>query len=195
MCLLCSCTTVLGKAWMRLGGAGRGCGSPRSHQLARAKALGGSLRQKPGQVREKTGPGGPAFLVLLPPVPSPACFLAPDRFRFLTTPPGSTQTPASNTDPSVTQWPTAPSARSSSPSSPSSQVRGCKGADFPFLLLLLAPKVSYALSGVWSLFSVSSSLLDLPLGWEVGIASVLLRLLCPSPPSPLSLLGEGMRWI
>lgn len=136
MCLLCSCTTVLGKAWMRrLGGAGRGCGSPRSHQLARAKALGGSLRQKPGQVREKTGPGGPAFLVLLPAVSSPRCFLAPHRFRFLTTPPGSTRTPASNTDPSVTQWPTAPSARSSSPSSPSSQVRGWKGGDggsFPF---------------------------------------------------------------
>lgn len=147
----------------------RGKGSPRSHQLARARALGGSLRQKPGQVREKTGPGGPAFLVLLPPVSSPLGFLAPARFRFLTTPPGSTRTPASNTDPSVTQWPTAPSAHSSSPSSPSSQVRGYKGgkgAAFPFLLLLLAAKTSRALPGARSLLPVSGSWLG---SWDASI--------------------------
>lgn len=127
----------------RLGGAGRGCGSLRSYHLARAKALVGFLRQKPGQVREKTGPGGPAFLVPLPLVFSSPCFLDFDRFRFLTTLLGSTQTPASNTDLSVTQWPTAPSALSSSPSSPSSLVRGRRrgeGACFPFLPLFVAPK-------------------------------------------------------
>lgn len=117
---------VLGKAWLwRLGGAGRGRSSPRSFHLARAKALGGFL-QKPGQVREETAPRGPAFLVPLPLVFSSPCFLHCDRFRFLTTLLGSTRTPASNTDLSVTQWPTAPSALSSSPSSPSSLVRGCK---------------------------------------------------------------------
>lgn len=164
MCLLWSCTTVLGKAWLwRLGGAGRGCGSPRSHHLARAKALVAFLRQKPGQVREKTGPGGPAFLVPLPLVCSSPRFLDSHRFRFLTTLLGSTRTPASNTDLSVTQWPTAPSAPSSSPSSPSSLVRGRRrgeGARFPFLPFLLARRGLHALSGTRLLSPVSRSLLD-----------------------------------
>lgn len=127
----------------RLGGVGRVCGFLKSYHLARGKTLVGFLRQKPVQVREKTGPGGPAFLVSLPLVFSSPCFLDSDRFRFLTTLLGSTRTPASNTDLSVTQWPTAPSALSSSPSSPSSLVRGCRrgdGACFPSLPLLLALK-------------------------------------------------------
>lgn len=48
-------------------------------------------------------------------------------------------------------------------------MKGGRGAAFPFLLLLLAPKISLALSGARSLFPVSHSLLDLLLGWEVGV--------------------------
>lgn len=174
----------------------RGKGSPRSHQLARAKALAGSLQQKPGQVREKTGPGGPAFLVLLPLVFSPLGFLASARFRFLTTPLGSTRTPASNTDPSVTQWPTAPSAHSSSPSSPSSQVRGCrggKGAAFPFPAAFVGFKDLPCT--VWGQVTLPfcHSLLDLPLGWEVGRPLSAEALV--SFPLSSELAGEGMRGI
>ena len=151
----------------RLGGAGRGCGSLRSYHLARAKALVGFLQQKPGQVREKTGPGGPAFLISLPLVFSSPCFLDSDRFRFLTTLRDSTQTPASNTDLSVTQWPTAPSALSSSPSSPSSLVRGQggrgRGAGLGVCVSLSCHScvICHALSRARLLFPVSRSLLGL----------------------------------
>lgn len=130
----CSSCALALLCWERLDCGGweerEGAAVPRG-----AKALGGFLQQKPGQVRQETAPRGPAFLVPLPLVFSLPCFLHCDRFRFLTTLLGSTRTPASNTDLSVTQWPTAPSALSSSPSSPSSLVRGCKVGKwgmFPF---------------------------------------------------------------
>lgn len=68
------------------------------------------------------------------------------------------------------------------------------GAAFPFLLLLLAPKISHALCGARSLFPISHSLLDVLLGWEVGMSPSAEAV--ESFPSLCSqLTGGGMRWI
>lgn len=177
MCLLCSCTA--GKSLKcRLGRSGQGLRFPEEPSSGQSQSPGWYFfQQKSGQVREKTGPEGPAFLVPLLLMFSSPCLLVFvfsffffDRFRFLTTLLGSTQTPASNTDLSVTQWPTAPSAHSSSPSKPSNLVRdggerGEGAARFPSLALPWLLRISLALSGFWYSSLSSDALLPLFTGF------------------------------
>lgn len=154
------------RCWGGLGGeAGRSSGglcfpgdlcSARSRSPAwfPSAAAGPGVRAK----RSCRNSEGPDFFIPLAGF-LPPCFLAFARFRFLTTLPGSTRTPASNTDLSVTQWPTALSARSSSPSKPSSPVRGWGGAagsrgPSPFLSLCWLLRVCEALPALGLLLRV-----------------------------------------